>query len=171
MAVLLEALNVIVRRSSLEEKYPGGAVRYQATCPNKTFCMDARLTRVGFMSPVDVRSFIGRLTSNGLTFFDGHQAVDIVVVDEHQGPTAPCEWFEGGRESRGYSAGWERGTEPGAVICPPNWKLGQSAQLNVMPNEEAGSRLLPLAKIGSLDVLLDFATGKEVYIGRVRERE
>ena len=54
MPVLLEAISVIVRRETLERKYPGGVDGYARDCPNRTFCADEYLTRVGFTGPPDV---------------------------------------------------------------------------------------------------------------------
>jgi hypothetical protein len=45
MAVLIEALNVIVKVSVLEARHPGSLDGYIADCPNKTFCCDDRLKR------------------------------------------------------------------------------------------------------------------------------
>ncbi len=54
MAVLIEGISVVVPVDVLEEKYPGGLDAYANDCPNQTFCCDGELTRVGFMTPVDV---------------------------------------------------------------------------------------------------------------------
>jgi DNA-binding transcriptional regulator YiaG len=45
MGVLVECISVIVRCSSLEEKYPGGVAAYEADAPNRTFCTDEHLAR------------------------------------------------------------------------------------------------------------------------------
>ena len=37
MSVLVEAINVIVRKETLEHKYPGGLQAYEKDCPNKSF--------------------------------------------------------------------------------------------------------------------------------------
>ena len=47
MSVLVEAFSIIVRGTTLQQKYPGGLPRYQAGCWNHTFCMDEYLTRIG----------------------------------------------------------------------------------------------------------------------------
>lgn len=85
MSVLVEANSIIVRRDALERAYPGGAAAYEVDCPNQTFCADAHLTRVGFMTPDDVSIFIERLEERGLTSFDGKRSVDIAVLVQGEG--------------------------------------------------------------------------------------
>jgi len=58
MSVLVEAISVIVRISTLRDKYPSGVDAYRALCPNRTYCADEPLTRIGFMVPDDVRGFV-----------------------------------------------------------------------------------------------------------------
>jgi hypothetical protein len=163
MAVLLEAISVIVRRATLEEKYPGGLSAYQRDCPNATFCMDAELTRIGFMIPPDVETFVGRLMHRGLLFYDDHTFLDIAVVDQFQGPTRPCSWLVAARSTDGLAVAWLLGGDMGAVAFPRGWK---KENLRFVPNEDVAERLLPLAKEGTMDVVLDFDTGREVYVAR-----
>jgi hypothetical protein len=169
VSVLAEALSVIVRRSTLETKYPGGVEGYRRDCPNATFCADKHLTRIAFMVPPDVQRWIDHLTRAGLIFVVNKQAVDFVVVDQRQGPTVPCSWIEGGRHPDGYSAVWLAGTIPGELEHPPRWTPAQSKSLGFISNAEVAERVLAIGRVGSTDVFLDFKTGKEVYVGRVLE--
>jgi hypothetical protein len=68
MAVLVEAISVIVRRARLEAIYPGGWEGFVRDCPNRTLCADANLVRVGFMTPAGVQEWVERLTAAGLEF-------------------------------------------------------------------------------------------------------
>lgn len=169
MSVLAEAISVIIPCSVLESKYPGGAAQYARDCPNATYCVDDHLTRVGFMAPADVRSFVERLQQVGLVHTRDGQAVDLVIVDQVQGPTA-CNWLEGGRHPDGYSAVWLAGTVPGWLSHPKGWKIRQSAELHFSANDKAESRFLGLSRDGNLETVLDFKTGKQVYVGRVPQR-
>lgn len=94
MAVLVEAISVIVRRDAIRDKYPGGWQRFVAAVPNGTLCYDDDLARVGFMSPSATESYVKRLTRHGLTFMSQGQAVDIAVADQQRGLTTPCDWLE-----------------------------------------------------------------------------
>ena len=98
MAVLCEAFSVLVPVEVLLRVYPGGPSAYENDCPNSTFVSDGILTRVGFMNPHDVGHWIGLLEDKGAVFTRTNEsgeeaAVDIVVVDQIDGPTAPCDWI------------------------------------------------------------------------------
>jgi hypothetical protein len=49
MAVLVEALSVIVRREAIVRKDSGGWSAFVAAVSNETFCADSELVRVGFI--------------------------------------------------------------------------------------------------------------------------
>lgn len=123
MSVVIEMLNVVVRRSSIEAKYPGGFAAFEANCPNFTLSADEHLARVGFMGPWDVESFLAELEQAGLTFLENDTAVDIVVLEHFEGPTTACAWIDWGSVPDGHLAAWLRGTAPGpiAIPKPPNW--------------------------------------------------
>lgn len=93
MSVLAEAISVIVPRDVIVRKYPGGLVGYERDCPNRTYCADDHLTRVGFMNPTDVEAFVRRLTSLGFVHLSHGASIDLCVVDQHRGPTAACAWL------------------------------------------------------------------------------
>ena len=54
MAVLIEAISVVVRADELLKKFPGGWDAFKSIVPNQTLCADNEIVRVGFMSPQDV---------------------------------------------------------------------------------------------------------------------
>ena len=54
MAVLVEAISVIARRSAIESKYQGGWPTFTSDVPNATLCSDEKIARVGFTSPAAV---------------------------------------------------------------------------------------------------------------------
>lgn len=93
MSVVCDVISVIVRISTLEEKYPGGFEAYGRAAP-ATFCSDEHLTRVGFVSAEEVSAFVEGLEEKGLIFFDGTECVDIAVVDQFAGATAPVPGLE-----------------------------------------------------------------------------
>jgi hypothetical protein len=168
MSVLVEAISVVVPIPVLEAAYPGGLAQYERDCPNGTFCADEQLTRIGFMTPADVGAFVERLESLGIVHQRDGRAADLVVVDQIHGPTSQCDWIEGGRHPDGYSAVWRAGTVPGWFAHPKGWRIGQSSQLIFAPDAEADERFLRLARDKNLETVLDYETGKQLYIGRVR---
>lgn len=94
MAVLAEAISVIVRRDVITRAYRAGWRGFVEDVPNTTLCADEELARVGFMQPDEVALFIDRLTARGLTFLSNGKCVDIAVVDQQRGLTMPCDWLE-----------------------------------------------------------------------------
>src|SRR5204862_7547916 len=111
-----------------------GTRAYERACPNRTFCSDGQLTRVGFCVPAEVAAWVNTLKARGLVLFDGRQFRDLAVVDEYRGPTAPCPWLEGGRHELGFSVVWLSGTSPSPAAAPPGWHLGQSAKRRSVQN-------------------------------------
>jgi hypothetical protein len=107
MAVLCEAISVVVRRDAIDAYYVGGWDHFMKSVPNATLCTDGELARVGFLKPDDIREFVENLVDSGLQFEpkikllglfgSGRNQTDIVVVDKHQGATMPCAWIEFGK--------------------------------------------------------------------------
>jgi len=165
VAVLVEALSVIVRNATLAVLYPGGVSGYAADCPNRTFCSDGILTRVGFMAPDDVAAFVERLEGCGLVFLRDGAATDLVVVDQHQGPTTRCGWLEVGEDAAGIRCCWLCGSARGATATPVGWTPDQ--RLTFVATEEIDHRLTFVESRDGMDVWRDEATGKEVYTGHI----
>jgi hypothetical protein len=66
MAVLVEAISVVLRRASIARSYPGGWDGFVEAVPNTTLCYDDDIARVGFMSPPDVERYVTDLQRCGL---------------------------------------------------------------------------------------------------------
>ena len=156
-------------------------------------CTDGELVRVGFMSPDAVGIYIEKLEANGLQFQpkkellgpsnSSRAANDVVVIDQRQGPTTPCEWVEfgkhpfsekGGKTSIGeVSMCWlfesERNRRTGAYIkrtkmslaTPDGWDYKKSL-LQFVDEAELENRYEFLRTENGLDVFRDIKTGKEV---------
>ena len=54
MAVLCEAISVVVRRDAIDKYFKGGWIKFVDDVPNSTMCTDGELVRVGFMTPNSV---------------------------------------------------------------------------------------------------------------------
>lgn len=63
------------------------------------------------MNPADVQTFVDRLVALGFVFQHGEKFVDVAVVDQTVGLTAPCDWLEAGRFPEGFAGCWLAGTE------------------------------------------------------------
>jgi hypothetical protein len=152
MAVLVEALSVVVRRTVIEGRYPGGLKAYRAVFP-RTFCMDDHLTRVGFLQQRDVQLFCEReLSKARLASSTGHRlAFDVVsgsvaIVEQRQGPWGDphdSPWLEYREDGQGVCACWLAGTEPGPLAAPDGWSPESSRGMVRLPADlVAGARPL-----------------------------
>jgi hypothetical protein len=181
MAVLIEAISVIVRRNAIDRRFNGGWKVFVSRVPNKTLCTDGLLARVGFMDPNAVGRFVGDLRAGGLEFIRSQRCADIVVIDQQRGPTMPCDWIQFARIPFGHaggkvSAAWLfEGPRVGAGIhfpglefdlaTPAGWEFegSLSEQFHFVPTDDSATRYTFLRTDGSTDVFLDQATGKEVF--------
>lgn len=84
MAVLVEAISVVIKCESIVKNFVGSTKAFLAALPNKTLCSDGELACVNFMVPADVQAYVEYLTSKGLAFKQSDKAIDIVVVDQQR---------------------------------------------------------------------------------------
>ncbi|MDQ1247782.1 MAG: hypothetical protein QG597_2153 [Actinomycetota bacterium] len=162
MAVLCEAINVIVPVEVLDRRYPGGRAGYKADVPNATFCTDGVLTRVGFMTPIDTQEWAEWVQDLGVVL----QAPDdtfaeMAVVEAPSGLTRPCHWLETGVVD-GVMSAWVAGAVRGELVAPQGWL--PSGQWGFIPDEELPG--VPMVSEGGIDVLVDPQTGRPSYVGR-----
>jgi hypothetical protein len=170
MAVLIEAIAVVMRRETINRRYEGGWPRFVADAVNGTLCADSDIAQISFMHPDDVHAFIQRLARHGFVFLDANGAAeDIVVVDQHEGPKIPCTWIEflrlkvpGGT----VSAARLTGSSEKNLACPTGWKFERSLSIRSYPGKEPGEKLEFVRHQDGIDVFRDRQTGEEVYLGR-----
>ncbi|MCM0080848.1 hypothetical protein L4X63_04510 [Geomonas sp. Red32] len=127
MAVLVEGISVIVRRATIDEKFPGGWEAFKGIVPNRTLCSDDEVARVGFLSAEDVQSFVAVLEEAGFQFVSEGTAVDIAVADQKAGFTANCSWAEFGHielgsPDREISACRLAGSSYNQLVAPAGWQ-------------------------------------------------
>ena len=184
MAVLAEAISVIVRKSSVEKHLKGGHSAFLKVVPNASLCSDEELFRVGFMRPDDVEHFVGMLTAMGLTFQEYGKCIDLVVVDQMKGSTLPCEWLQFARvpfdgperkvsmcwcfEGEKMGTGLHLKSRSMPLSVPDGWEYegSISQKIGFVPNSDVEERLEFLREEDGLMVYRDRDTGKEVYVGR-----
>lgn len=171
MAVLIEAISVVVPVSVLEDKYPGGLAAYERDCPNRTFCCDGGLTRVGFMVPEDVKTFVESLVSRGLTPFADGAWHDVAVVEQQSAaPTEPCPWLVVARKVGGLVFACLGSEEAGPIeISTPagwTWEGSLSQTPGYLPEEEFTEHFVRIGVEGCTEIWMDRRTGKKKCIGR-----
>lgn len=184
MAVLIEAISVVVRHDAIESRFKGGMAAFLKTIPNGTFCSDGQLARVGFMVPPDVSAWIDDLEAGGLRFVDEGKAVDLCVVDQLRGLTVPAPWLEyakvgmGGKDQQVAACWLYEGERMGAGIHIPaaglnlatpqdwTWEHSLSASPGFVSKEDMKENLRFLRHEDGMDVYHDNKTGKEVFVSR-----
>jgi hypothetical protein len=176
MAVLVEAISVIILRQSIDEKYPGGWSSFVDKVPNKTLCFDSHLARVGFMVPQDVQKYVEFLQSQGLRFLSDGNFMDIAIVDQLGGLTRPCEWLEFTQIVLGASGSKIAicgllGSDQREFFTPEGWEFENSLSKThgFVPNERIDENLRFLRRDNGVDVYWDISQGREVYIGRTTD--
>lgn len=177
MAVLIEGISVVIRIDVIVNRFPGGWEKFKEIVPNQTLCSDNEIARIGFMSPTDVEVFIKQLQNNGFEFLRSGKAIDIAVADQIKGVTSECSWLEFGHvnmtnDGSCVAACRLTGSEVMQVFTPPGWEYESSLSraYTFVPTELVEKDLKYLRHENGLDVYLNIATGKEVYIGRTGQK-
>jgi hypothetical protein len=174
MAVLIEAISVVVRLGAIFERFPEGWEGFKAAVPNGTLCSDNELARIGFMTVDDVEPFIKKLESNHLIHLGAGEAVDVVVVDQQAGPMNKCSWIEfghlnlGGNPKTRVAACRFKGSSTMQVFTPEGWKFEHSLShtYGFVPAGSEAKSLTFLRQQDGLDVYRNELTGTDVYVGR-----
>jgi len=155
MAVLVEAVSVIVRVTALDTRHEGGWEKFRTQAPNKTLCADKELARVGFLDPAEAKAYCAQLEERGLLGLNpAGQAQDYAVVDQMRGPLAPCPWLELGfvacQECPPVLAARLVGSTNDKVVTPPEWTyLGSLTQQLADATAQADAQLAAMQVPGS----------------------
>lgn len=174
MAILIEAISVVLNANSVITKYPGGWEQFVADVPNKTLCADGELARIGFMMPQDAKAYVESLARHGLIYLCDGNAQDFVIVDQQRGFAAPCDWAEFGRvdwqkdSAKKVAACRAIGSQASKLVTPDGWTYegSLSAKFTFIETGWTPEFMDFLRHENGLDVYRDLRTGKEVYVGR-----
>ena len=94
MAVLVQAVTVIIVNSALEQRFPGGLRAFEQSWSGPTYCSDGRISAVAFMSLEDARRFTTLLAARGFADPWATPARDIAVAIQGQGLLTPADWLK-----------------------------------------------------------------------------
>jgi hypothetical protein len=164
MAVLCEAISVVVDVRALAERFPGGLAGYAAAVPNRTFCCDGSVARVGFMATADAARWVDAIASAGLTI--GTPGADVAVVDQVVGITSPCDWLLSASDGSVRIA-WRADQEPAQTYVPQGWTRDLHDAISYLPRADHGDALM--TSDGKLVVMKDPRTGRPLYQPQVTE--
>jgi hypothetical protein len=171
MAVLAEAISLIVRIDAIGVRLRGGPEAFPDLVPNETLACDGEIARVGFMAPVDVGGFIARLEALGLVFLRDGEAQDMAVADQQFGLTSRCAWLGFGRVSLGgnvVSACQMRGSTSQQIFTPEGWVFegSLSQTFTFVPNGRVEKSIDYEGRENGLDLFRSRLTGKRGFTGR-----
>lgn len=164
MAVVVEALTLVVRRAALDASYPGGADAYLEDLTGRGrsarwACADEHLAAASYYTP-DIAHKIRSLMEYGFVYEDNGTCVDLTVIDELTGPVVPCDWISWKRDPGVSSVAWLASENPGELATPDGWTPAHLARSDV--RDEDG--MFKLAEEGGVETWLDTGTG-EVLCG------
>ena len=92
MAIELEFINLVVRKSTLEAKYTGGLAQFKTDLPNKSMREDEELIRFGCMNWNDMEHFTDIIVAKGLEY-KNQETTDFVVISSLQGALWQVDWI------------------------------------------------------------------------------
>lgn len=172
MAVLIEAVCVVVRRDAIEARIVGGWSAFGDAVPAGAFCYDDEIASVGFMADEDAETFVGHLRSLGLrvTGEDGER--DVCVVDQLGRTGEPPPWLVTSRLALEEIGGeitiaFLNGTQESRVVMPGGWTYKGSVSETPLVTVRADSpRLKHLRNQANVEVYWDEELQREVYVGR-----
>ncbi|MDA9680046.1 hypothetical protein N9U06_01140 [Gammaproteobacteria bacterium] len=172
MAVLVEAISVVIQLTSIE-KYIG-LDNFDKFENNNTLCTDGFLARLGFMKPEDVEAYTKRLEEAGLCHQLNKSACDFVVIDQQSGCTTRCDWLKVGKVDPGFGViTCCRHLDDGSmqVFTPEGWEYpgSMSETFGFSPSEANKKGLRFLRHENGIDVYFSDLSGKEVFVGRTSD--
>lgn len=179
MAVLAEAISIVIRADRLLACFEDDWDAFVRTVPNGTLCTDRELVRVGFMAPDDVQRYVQTLESHGLRYIVDGVADDMVVVDQQRGPMVPCAWIEFGKVSldgdtrRNVSACRLAGSDVAVVVMPEGWAFDGSIsqQFGFVPSEHVDRVMAREGSTDGVERFRDRLTGRVFFVGRTPRKD
>ena len=160
MSILVEALTVVFMNATADRHIQGGVDTVQKNAPNSTFRTDGLISAISFMSPESTGNFVDALLEVGMKFVEDGVAQDIVVLDQHRGPTAQCDWIGFNQNVDGHSIAWLIGDPQGKMAVYDNWEPNNDLSFREGHIEET---MKFLREEDGLDVYLDLETGQECF--------
>ena len=159
MSILVEAITVVFMNATADGHIKGGVNSVQTIAPNSTFRTDGLVSAISFMDPESTGNFVDSLLKVGMEFVEDGVAQDIVVLDQHRGPTAQCDWIGFSQNADGNSIAWLIGHPKGIMAVYDNWTPNDM----MFRDDPVGENIKFLREEDGLDIYLDLETGQEYF--------
>lgn len=138
MAVLIVSPTLVIRQDSMLEKLPGRWRSLQQISPADSLYGDDELAAVFFRDSTQAQSLLQRLVELGFQL-PGETGGDLVMADQHEGLSAPCDWLEFARLRHGsgrISVCWfHRGPRIAAGLHLPGLRFSIAAPPGISPGQ------------------------------------
>lgn len=130
MSVLVEGHSIVACIDAIERACPGGVALLAAQAPNRSFCADPWLFRVGFLRARDAAAYAAVLRRAGLAPEGPSQRGAFVRVVQGE-PCEPCSWLDVAvlelDASRHLTLAARRGMPNVGMAVPMGWEWHDSA--------------------------------------------
>jgi hypothetical protein len=160
MGVSCRGYSVIVRNSVVENGLVGGVDTYKRLCPNRTFCTDGFICRVGFMHLNDAKSFVSEVTNTAL--FNRGSVEDFAIVDPGLGILPWPDWLVFG-DYQGIPIARLVGTEHVNLFIPESELDSKMEAISFKDLRESYDFV---EAQDNVEHYVHKVTGKHLYIGR-----
>ena len=160
MSILVEAITVAFRNATADRHIQGGVDAVKKIAPNSTFRTDGLISAISFMDPESTGNFVDTLLNVGMEFVEDGVAQDIVVLDQHRGPTAQCDWIGFNQNADGNSIAWLVGHPQGVMAVYDTWLPHNDLMFR---DGQVGETMKFLREEDGLDIYLDLETGQECF--------
>jgi hypothetical protein len=163
MSVLIEALTLVMRRTTLDASYPGGADAMMDWLTGegvdaRWVVEDEHLIAASFLT-ADLEPVIDVLLDRGFLLLEEDGNSDAVVVDALLGFPAYCSWLEWAPpEGKPFSICWLAGTSPGELAIPEGHTPGENTPMRAHTRWEPYMIRLGMEELS--EVWLNTQTGK-----------
>ena len=177
MAVLVEAITVLVRNSALQQRFPGGPAAYPLNCPNGTQRSDGKISAVTFMVMEDARRYTAALAKYGLSEPWSSGSSEVAVVAQGDGLLTTCDWLrvdlrtfvDQDGKVFGATIAWLPDEEPLTFAAFSGWRPGSIQRLTKEAFEQNYEVLRTDRRpdsAGTVVVYRHRETGQMLYVGR-----
>jgi hypothetical protein len=165
MSVLIEGISLILRRTEVDVRFPGGTAALFDAFEDAAVCADRHLIRLGFLDGERVDDVLTALEGHGFRIAEDNRFLDLAVVDQVLGLSLPCDWLEFDSAPGEPAYCWMKGEARGALVVPANWRYEHSLSRRFgraasAPSEE---RYRWLRSEEGIEVYRDAESGQEVF--------
>lgn len=134
MAVIIDAIGVVIRNATIEKRLPGGMEQHIECLPATPFYTDGEICCVGLMDSQDVNQYLAMLVAQGFILSDESASSEVAVVDWNGQVPHPCDWLEICQvdldEQGSVTVASIRGTTQERLVAPPGWEPGRTRWLS-----------------------------------------